>query len=93
MGPDAAVPGVLQFLAALSGFGRGASLAEYLKDLNKAGDGPETLTPESVSGLWLGQKVAAGNLIAPIRVGSVRDLGVPAGNRQFLVRICTPAGH
>jgi len=63
---------------------------DFLEALNQAGNPLDSMTAESVPGLWLSREVDARKILQPIPVGGIRDLCVPARNHQIPIRIYTP---
>jgi acetyl esterase len=50
------------------------------------------MTRDNVSDLWRLREVLAARVLSPIPLAGVRDVGIPARNRQVPVRLYTPAG-
>lgn len=67
-----------------------SELQQLLDDLERNGSPLDTLTSQSVAQLWLLRELAAKSILAPIRVGAVRDTYVSARNYQIPIRLYTP---
>jgi acetyl esterase len=67
-------------------------LQRVLDDLDRLGNPLEQMTAENVGDLWLLREVLAARVLRPLPLASVRDLAVPARNRQVLARVYTPPG-
>ena len=65
-------------------------LRDFLKALNQIGNDLDSMTAESVPGLWLSREVNARKVLKSIPMESIRDSCVPARNCQIPIRIYTP---
>ncbi len=63
---------------------------DFLKALNAMGNALDSMTAESVPGLWLTQEVNARKSLKAIPMQGIRDSCVPARNHQIPIRIYTP---
>lgn len=61
-----------------------------LDDLQRLGNPLDQMTQDNVGDLWLLREVLVAQVLNPIPLASVRDVGVPVRNRQLSVRIYTP---
>jgi acetyl esterase len=68
-----------------------AEFQRVLDDLQRLGNPLDQMTRDNVGDLWLLRETLAARVLRPIVLGGVRDVCVPARNRQVLVRIYTPA--
>src|SRR6266542_4168788 len=66
-------------------------LQRVLDDLDRLGNPLDQLTPDNLGAFWLLREVLAGKVLGPLPVASVRDVCIPARNRQIAARIYTPA--
>jgi acetyl esterase len=66
-------------------------LQRVLDDVKRLGNPLDRMTRDTVADFWLLREVLAARVLGPIPVAAVRDLCVPARNRQIPVRIYTPA--
>jgi acetyl esterase len=65
-------------------------LQRVLDDLERLGNPLDQMTRETVAGFWLLREVLATRVLAPIPLAGVRDVCVPARNRQIPVRLYLP---
>jgi acetyl esterase len=65
-------------------------LQRVLDDINRLGNPLDRMTADNVGELWLLREVLAAQVIETVPVAAVRDLAVPARNRQVPVRVYTP---
>jgi acetyl esterase len=65
-------------------------IGEVLKLAETAGNPLDHMTRESAPALWLKRELDARKILAPIPVSAVRDVAIPARNRQIPVRIYSP---
>jgi acetyl esterase len=68
-------------------------LQRVLDDLDRLGNPLDQMTRDNVAALWLLRESLAGTVLGPLPVASVRDVSIPARNRQIPARIYTPAGR
>jgi acetyl esterase len=67
-----------------------AELQRVLDDLDRLGNPLDQMTRDNVGALWLLREVLAARVLRPLPLASVRDVCVPARNRQIPVRLYTP---
>jgi acetyl esterase len=65
-------------------------ISEVLNRVEVAGNPLNYLTRESAPAEWMKREIQARKILAPVKVGAVQDVAVPARNRQIPVRIYTP---
>jgi acetyl esterase len=68
-------------------------LQRVLDDLDRLGNPLDQLTRDNVGDLWLLREALAGKVLGPVPVAGVRDLAIPARNRQIPARVYTPPGR
>jgi acetyl esterase len=61
-----------------------------LAALARIGNPLDQMTRDNVSALWLLREVMAGRVLGPVPLAGVRDLCIPARNRQIPARVYTP---
>jgi acetyl esterase len=65
-------------------------LQRVLDDLDRLGNPLDQMTRDNVGALWLLREVMAARVLRPLPLARVRDVCVPARNRQIPVRLYTP---
>jgi acetyl esterase len=68
-----------------------AEFQRVLDDLERLGNPLDQMTAENVGDLWLLRETLAGKILRPIGLAAVRDVCIPARDRQIPLRIYTPA--
>ncbi|HKI36638.1 MAG TPA: alpha/beta hydrolase [Gemmataceae bacterium] len=68
------------------------ALQSVLDEINLVGNPLDRMTAENVGALWTLREVLAANVLGPVPVGGVRDVGIPARNRQIPARVYLPPG-
>jgi acetyl esterase len=69
-----------------------AELQRVLDDINRMGNPLDRMTRDNVGALWLLREVLAAKRLRPIPMADVRDVAIPARNRQIPARVYTPPG-
>jgi acetyl esterase len=68
-----------------------AAFQRVLDDLERMGNPLDQMTAESIGDLWLLREALSCKVLQTLPLGGMRDVCVPARNRQIPVRIYTPA--
>jgi acetyl esterase len=68
-------------------------LQRVLDDFKRLGNPLDQMTRSNVKDLWELREIQAGRTLGPVPVGGVRDVAIPARNREILARIYTPPGR
>jgi acetyl esterase len=69
------------------------ALQRVLDEINRLGNPLDRMTADNVGALWALREVLAAKTLGPVPAGGVRDVGIPARNRQIPARVYLPPGR